>query len=164
MFMKTNVALLLLVLLILTTNKSFLYDNLIGRAFSISLIIYLSHIDLSYGMLMAMFYVALSSDAIFEGMDNMNDKSESKEYDKKTNGAQHADKDKDKEKGKLSSESKIKELKHLIDTTPENVDTIGVDKEDIKVSIAPIDSNSIPVDKNAMSSSDNVKPFYVPKI
>jgi hypothetical protein len=136
--MNGNLAVFGLFLLILAINKTFLYDNLIGRLISICIVIYASYVDITYGMLVAFIIITISSKHafVFEGMENKSDTEK-------------------KDKNSLpTTTSKEQAL------DPNLFHNEGIDKEDIKLSIASVDSNTIPVDKQTMSSTENVEPFY----
>jgi len=158
--MKMNKSTIAFILLILISgmNPDLIYNLnkfYIGKLIILIVIIFFSSCNIILGLLTIFMYFMILDKYryVIEGMSNeetidtKNTIGEIKENKNKNNkNEDNEDKNKNAKKNKI-----------IISTS--NVNSTGVDIQDIKDTIASKDSNSLPLNKNVFKSSDDVEPF-----
>lgn len=153
---KTIIAFILLALFILTNPKMVndLNNHLIGKVIIISLIIYFTNYSLVLGLLCVFIYFMILDNYkyIIEGLETQQPENKNLLTEEQKNKIKEQHITTENTVGSIPEEKKIN-----ISTNNQT----GIDREDIKNSIASKDSNTLPINKNMFSSGDNVEPFYV---
>lgn len=189
---KQTIAFILLMCIILINPIMLYNLNkfIIGRIIIIFGIIYFAHSNIVLGLLSAGIYIAILEKYKYavEGMTNANNMGNNKYNANKIKGsnvaihAQHASSSKRKSTTTVRKENMYEERINTINTTGEiiskegdeadmddvgkiNIFTdknVGTDREDLKINIQSVNSNSLPINKLMFASGDNVEPFYMP--
>lgn len=133
-----------------------IYENTFGRIILILFVVYLAKYSIILGLLACLLIIS----SIFE-------------WNTLTEGIRTIGEDNDlnisdninrqivltKLASKSNNNTPKKDGSDNIDFLKKYSEQLGIDKEDIKLAIASVNSNSIPVNKNANKSSENVKPY-----
>lgn len=151
---KEVVALFFVLVIILAISPRFVYDmyqTIVGKLIILSILIFFSMKNVTLGLLIALCLIILSTqfNSLTEGMDN---NQTSTTIGEDNTSASDASGNKINIATKEEAEQKISDLKAKIQNSGLNVTSI----ED---SIRAKASQSIPVDKQTISSSENVSPF-----
>lgn len=145
---KSTIAFILLFIIslinpqiIYTLDKSF-----IGKLVILIVIVFFSSANIILGLLTIFIYFSVLEKYkyIIEGMTN------DENNENNQNNQNNKEKKEKKEKNTKDTKDKI-----IISTSNSN----GIDIQDIRDSIASVDSNSLPLSKNMFKSNDNVEPF-----
>jgi hypothetical protein len=164
MKMNSILALFVALTVILAINPRMInnmYNSIVGRLVLICIIIFFSMNNITLGLLVVLFLIVVINEYginqygnILEGLDNMNTPGTIGD----DNVAPPAGPNVTQVLTKSAlKEQTVSELKAKADKN--GTEQIGgVDKEDIKNTLASKPSNSIPVDKNIIGSSDNTMP------
>ncbi len=153
MMKKGAFALFGLLVAILAISPKFLYniyDNLLGKLALLGVIAFLAKNNLTLGLLGVLCIIIVLSkyDTLVEGMDNIPTPDTVGEDNLPNPSGPNIKKVITKEE----AQKKLSELK-------EKANEAGVDINDIKDALASKASNSIPVTKSSMGSSENVQAF-----
>lgn len=149
----------ILLIIILLINPDLIYNlnkSFIGQIMLLIVIIYFSCHNLVLGLLTILLYFIILDKYryIIEGMIG--------EQQITTNNT-IGEIDNEQTKVKESDENKMSEndKKNKIIISTNNVNSNGIDIQDIRDSISSKDSNSFPLSKNMFKSSDDVEPFNI---
>ena len=158
---KSSIMFILLII-ISWINPELIYNLnkfYIGKLIILIVIIFFSSCNVILGLLTILMYFLILDKYryVIEGMSN--------EEQIKTENTIGEIKENVKEKGKEKKETGEKETgekeskKNKIIISTGNINSNGVDIQDIRDSIASKDSNSLPLNRNIFKSSDDVEPF-----
>jgi hypothetical protein len=153
---KAILALFLALLAILIMSPRWLYniyDNTLGKLILIIVIIFLTRHNTTLGLLAVLCVIVVLHEYMpfVEGMDN-NDNIQ-------TPGTIGEDNIPAPTGPNVQNIITKEEAKKKLSDLKEKANEAGIDLNDIKDAISSKDSNSIPVDKQTMTSSENVQPF-----
>ena len=142
---------LLVAILIISPKLLYnIYNNILGKLVLIAVVSFLAMHKITLGLLGVLtIVIALNKyDTFIEGMDNISTP--------ETIGDDNISVPKDSNVKKVITKE---EAKKRLSELKEKANESGVDLNDIKDAIASKSSNSIPVDKNTMNSSESVQAF-----
>jgi hypothetical protein len=142
---------LLVAILIVSPKMLYnLYNNILGKVVLIALVSFLAMNNVTLGLLGVLYIIIVlkNYDNFIEGMDNIGSP-----Y---TVGDDNVDVPTDPNVKKVITKE---EAKKKLSELKEKANESGVDINDIKDAIASKESNSIPVNKNSMNSSESVQAF-----
>lgn len=145
-------ALFVVLVIILAVNPRIIndiYSSLLGRLLLVCLVIFFAIHNTTLGLLVALaIIVSLNQFGSFvENMENITPPTTIGEDNITNNTGQTI-------LTKSATEDAKKNMNNIKKTIPDQNDTLGVDKEDIKTAIMSKDSKQIPVDPNMNSSSE----------
>lgn len=154
---KGIVALFVSLAIILAINPRMIheiYNTILGRLVLICIIIFVSMHNVTLGLLLALVVIVLSKEfgSLTEGMDNISTPDTIGEDNENITGKQQV-LTKDATKNVTNNVTKDK-VKNKISDLKQNISELGIDKEDIRNSILPKDSKTIPVSDDATSSGE----------
>jgi hypothetical protein len=154
---KGVVALFVSLAIILAINPRIIheiYNTILGRLVLICIIVFVSMYNVTLGLLLALVIIVLSKEfgSLTEGMDNISTPYTVGEDNEDITGKQTV-LTKDATKNATNNATKDK-VKNKISDLKQNISELGIDKEDIRNSILPKDSKTIPVSDDATSSGE----------
>ena len=149
---KGVAALFITLVIILAVNPRFInniHNSILGRFFLVAMVVFFARHNMTLGLLFALVIISASNQftTFVEGMDNNN--SSRTIGDSTSNSTQPV---------VTTDSEKINQLKAKLEDAQTQLqahaEAAGISKEDVKNAIASKQSNSIPVDKNTMSSEN----------